>query len=181
MLFVYEQLGKEYLAKAFHYAHEADPEAKLFYNDYSLSTDQKKRETTKIWLDSLRTAGVPIHGIGLQMHIGINDNQAEIQTAIESFASDGYVIHLSEIDISMNRADRRLSEPTDKKLAQQAEMMRFVKQVYDELSPELQYGLTFWGIGDDDSWIPGWFNREDYPLLFDQSYQPKPMYCTMWD
>jgi endo-1,4-beta-xylanase len=178
----YKHLGKEYLAKAFRYAHEADPEAVLFYNDYNLSTDSVKRATAKEWLDELRAEGVPIHGIGMQMHISQQaEENDQIARAMQEFSTSGYQIHLSEIDISVNKEGKKLTKVSKKLLRQQAKKLAFVRQTYQQLPAEQQYGMTFWGIGDGDSWIRDFFKRDDYPLLFDDAYQPKAAYYAMWE
>jgi endo-1,4-beta-xylanase len=103
-----EIIGEDYIDKAFEYAHEADPEALLFYNDYNESNPQKREKIYKL-VKSLVDKGVPIHGVGLQAHWNlVNPSLEDIRTAIERYASLGLKLHLTELDVSVfNHEDKR--------------------------------------------------------------------------
>lgn len=174
-----EHIGPSYIEKAFRYAHEADPEALLFLNDYNMALSPRKRASIIQLVKDLQRRGVPIHGIGLQMHINIvYPSDADIGRCMQEMAELGLALHLSEVDISINPFSRNIDFSPE--LAQdQAEKMAFVVKAYQSIPAHLQYGITFWGLSDLDSWIPSYFGRNDSPLLFDRSYEPKAMYCQL--
>lgn len=175
-----EHIGESYIEKAFQFAQEADPDALLFYNDYSLESKPEKCKAALDMLQKLRDKGVKIDGIGLQMHISIlSPSNNSIENAVQAFATAGFLVHLSELDISINPLGNKITSPKPQALLQQADKMRAILQIYQNIPAAQQFGITFWGIGDSDSWIPGFFGRTDFPLLFDENYAPKPIYCTM--
>lgn len=172
-----QHIGSSYLEKAFIYAHEADPDALLFYNDYDMALNGRKRKAVLQLIKNLRQRNVPIDGIGLQMHISIaHPSNGDIAQAFEDCVDLGVKIHLSEIDVSINPLSKDI-EPSDDLLQKQADKMAILSHLYQEIPASYQYGMTFWGHSDVHSWIPGFFNREDYPLLFDDNYAAKPIYC----
>ena len=96
-----EIIGEEYIAKAFHWAHEADPGAMLFYNDYNEISPVKRSRIIKL-VSSLKEAGVPIHGIGLQGHWAINEpSRGQLDSTLKEFAATGLPLHITELDISV--------------------------------------------------------------------------------
>ena len=172
-------LGDGYLEKAFRYAHAADPDARLFYNDYDLESNPVKRRAVLTLLQTLRQRGVPVHGLGMQLHISIlHPENTQIAEALREVQQSGLLVHLSEIDVATNPLGNA-GEPTAERLQRQADKLAFVVRTYGELPRAQQYGITFWGVSDRDSWIRGYYHRADYPLLFDDYYQPKPAYCAL--
>ena len=171
----YQTLGPDYPARLFQYARAADPEALLFYNDYDLVANPKKLQATLAMIDDFRTRGIPIDGVGLQMHIDLNTSLENLQTAINEIVRRGLKVHLSEIDIKANpkgQTDRLTSE-----LAQaQRKKLREIARIYNALPDENKFAMTFWGLRDNESWLNTFTEYEQWPLLFDQDYQPKPMY-----
>ncbi|MDQ8205221.1 endo-1,4-beta-xylanase [Pelagicoccus sp. SDUM812003] len=180
----YQALGKEYIAKAFRYAHEADPDATLFYNDFNIERDGEKLDTALEMIAELQADGVPISGLGFQMHIRMDISNDVIEEALRKGAATGLQIHLSEVDIIFNRHDDSFGggeqiydEVTDEMLAQQGDKYRQLVEIYRRVVPEeQQYGITFWGFNDGDSWIRGFFDLQDWPCLFDDELQPKPAF-----
>lgn len=174
-----QKLGDGYIERAFRYAHEADPNALLFYNDFNLESNPAKRRAVLTLLNNIRLRGARIDGIGLQMHVNIySPGAGEIVKAIEEVAKAGYKVHISELDISINPRGRPIDN-TAALFQLQAELMTKIVVNYKQLPSRLQYGITMWGISDKDSWIRYYFNREDFPLLFDSNYVPKPVYCAI--
>jgi len=173
-------IGESYIEKAFQYAHEAESAVKLFYNDYSLSAKRKKRDAVIELLNSLREKGIRVDGIGLQMHIAHNypSNNA-IAKALEEVWENDYLIHISELDIAINPLGREMPTASTSRLIKQAEKYKAVFEAYQEVPADYQHGISIWGISDRDSWIPSFFGRDDYPLLFDAMYQPKPAFCNL--
>lgn len=168
-------LGKDYAARMFQYAHQADPEALLFYNDYGQETNPGKLNHIIRMVKDFKARGIPIHGLGIQMHINIDTPESGIEKVIASFAATGLQVHISELDVSMNTGKTKQFRPGAAQFLQQKQKYRFVVETYRRLVPaSQQYGITTWGVGDKDSWIPQFCNCSDFPLLFDQEYQPKP-------
>jgi endo-1,4-beta-xylanase len=170
-------IGKDYIARAFIYAHEADPDALLFYNDYDQEINPAKLNAIIAMVNDFRHRGVPINGLGLQMHINLNTPLQGITNAIKQFAATGLKIHIAELDISVNpKSDPNIVYSEDVQ-AKQSAMYAFVVQQYKALvPPQQQYGITTWNVGDADSWIRGSYHRKDWPLLFDDSYGKKNVY-----
>ncbi|WP_145136154.1 endo-1,4-beta-xylanase [Paenibacillus sp. Y412MC10] len=172
--------GPEFIARAFEYAHDADPEALLFYNDYNES-HPAKRDKIYALVKSLLEQGAPIHGIGLQAHWNLFDPSLDdIRAAIEKYASLGLQLQLTELDVSVFRFDDRradLTSPEPGMLERQAELYEGVfgllKEYHDVIS-----GVTFWGAADDYTWLDGFpvRGRKNWPMLFDAQHRPKPAY-----
>ena len=180
----YSAMGKDYIAKAFKYAHAADPNAILFYNDFNIERDTLKLNATLKLVNNLKEEGVPIHGIGFQMHIRMDIPDETIAYALKKAAATGLQIHLSEVDIIFNKHDdTRLGgiqiydEITDEMKAAQAEKYKNLVLMYRKIVPKKQqFGITFWDFTDRDSWINGFFNLNDWPTIYDDKLQPKPAY-----
>lgn len=172
-----EIIGEDYIEKAFEYAHEADPDALLFYNDYNESNPEKREKIYKL-VKSLVDKGVPIHGVGLQAHWNlVNPGLEDIRTAIERYASLGLKLHLTELDVSVfNFEDKRtdLTEPTHEVLELQAERYCQVFQLLRQYRNHIT-SVTFWGAADDYTWLSDFpvRGRKNWPFLFDENHQPK--------
>jgi endo-1,4-beta-xylanase len=170
-------IGEDYIEKAFEFAHEADPDALLFYNDYNESNPQKREKIYKL-VKSLVDKGVPIHGVGLQAHWNlVNPCLEDIRTAIERYASLGLQLHLTELDVSVfNHEDKRtdLTEPTPEMLELQAERYHQIFHLLREYRDSIT-SVTFWGAADDYSWLSDFpvKGRRNWPFLFDENHQPK--------
>jgi len=119
---------------------------------------------------------VPIDGVGLQMHITDTEPSIEaIRHVLSELSARDLQVHFSELDVSMNLNGLHATWTPD--LAERQRQRFFdIVQVYRELPSHLQAGITVWGIGDGDSWIRYFFNRLDWPLLFDEDYEPKPAF-----
>jgi endo-1,4-beta-xylanase len=168
----YDNIGSDYIGNAFKWAHEADPEAKLYYNDYSLSANSPKLDFVLDMINSLKADGVPIDGIGFQMHIQDDwPSLEQMQGAIEKVENLDLELRITELDVSIN--------PQNIHKQFTAELAEKQKQRYYDVvnlflqSPKLT-GITLWGLSDADSWIPYFFNRNDWPLLFDTNREVKP-------
>jgi endo-1,4-beta-xylanase len=172
-------LGPSYLADAFRAAHEADPGAELFYNDYDIEAfDSKKTAGAYELVKSLKESGVPIHGIGFQMHVDPRNwpSSEEMQRNFERFAALGLSIELTEIDVPVGEIPGNQEE----KLIKQSEYARGVVRAC--LAVPACKGMTFWGLTDKHSWLssaewgPMKGRGPHLPLLFDETYQKKPVY-----
>lgn len=175
-----EIAGPDFIAKAFEFAHEADPGALLFYNDYNESSPLKRDKIYKL-LKSLLEQGVPVHGVGLQAHWNLYDPTLDdVRAAIEKYASLGLQLQLTELDMSLFRfEDRR----TDLKTAP-AELLELQAERYDVLFRllkeyrEVISSVTFWGAADDYTWLDDFpvRGRKNWPFLFDEQHAPKPAF-----
>lgn len=174
-----QHLGGSYLEKAFRYAHDADPSAQLFYNDYDLESNPVKRRAVLAWLQTMRQRGVPVHGLGLQMHISIaHPDNRQLADALREVQQTGLQVHLSEIDVVLNPLGGALTLTPDL-LQRQADKLAFLVRTYQELPRSQQFGLTFWGLSDRNTWQRQYYQRDEYPLLFDDNYLPKPAFCLL--
>lgn len=170
-------IGEDYIGKAFEFAHETDPKAVLFYNDYNETNPVKRMHIYELVKDLLER-GTPIHGIGMQGHWSIyGPSIEEIRDAIELYASLGLQLQVTELDLSMFRHDDRRTDLT----APTAEMLELQRQRYSDIfSLFRQYkdvisSVTFWGAADDHTWLDDFpvRGRKNWPLLFDEKHAPK--------
>lgn len=174
-----QHLGPGYIEKAFRYAKEANPQALLFYNDYNLESNSAKRKSVLALLNSLRARGIQVDGIGVQMHISTTyPEPSQIAQAFQEIAANHYQIHLSEFDISVNPQGKD-QVAIEQLFTEQAHVLGKIVANYNQIAKAYQYGITFWGISDKHSWIRSFYNRQDYPLLYNDDYLPKPCYCTL--
>lgn len=166
-----KNIGESYIEKCFNYAHEADPSALLFYNDYNLESKPQKLDAVLKFLQNLRSKGVKIDGVGMQMHISISFPYiSEINLAAMKVEEQGYLVHYSEVTISLVMSDKLFV--THKQLLKlQKNRMKEIVRGYMQLKEEKRFGITIWGVSDGDTW------RKDKPLLFDSEYNVKPSYC----
>lgn len=179
-------IGEEYIAKAFEYAHKADPEALLFYNDYNEINPVKREKIFKL-VTSLKDAGVPIHGVGLQGHWAVNEpTRDQLDSTLTRFSSTGLTLHITELDISVypKEHNRRETKPEDadtsftaEKEQQQREVYKMCFELFRKHKAAIS-SVTFWNVSDRNSWLDNFpvRGRKDYPLLFDKDLKPKKAY-----
>lgn len=181
-----EIIGPEYIELAFRRAHEADPDAELYYNDYR-ETDPVKRGKIIRLVTDLRHRGVPVHGIGLQCHWSVfGPKEAELEVALMEFAATGLPLHITELDVSVwpgepARREKRSSDADDRLTPERARAQEELYAISFRLFPrhaDRIDAVTFWNISDRHSWLDDWpvRGRNDRPLLFDESLRPKPAY-----
>lgn len=189
-------IGDDYIAKAFQFAHEADPKAELYYNDYSLENEAKRNGAVEL-IRKLKAQGVPINAIGLQDHNKMDWPTVEqVDATIAAFARLGVKVNITELDIdvlpsaSQHRgADITLNVELQARLnpyttglpdaVQQALAKRYAELFVAYLKHrDVIDRVTFWGVADGDSWLNGWpiRGRTSYPLLFDRQGKPKPAF-----
>jgi hypothetical protein len=172
----YQAIGEDYVKMAFIYAHEADPEAKLFINDYNIVAPGK-RERFYNFIKGLLEEGVPIHGIGIQGHWQLDwPTYEDIRYALELFSSLGLEIQITELDISVYSWNDSAvySKPPIELLEKQAERYKKLFDIFKEYSNVITK-VTLWGVADDDTWLDNFPvpNRKNWPLLFDVNHRPK--------
>jgi len=171
----YKILGEEFIELAFRYAHEADPKAKLFYNDFNTWQPEKRDKIIRL-VKSLQEKGVPIDGIGMQGHWKIGSpTKKQIETTIDMFAALGVTVQITEFDVSMYQSDKDIQgEMTPELEQQQADYYQMCFEVFRAKKDKIS-GVTFWGVADNYTWLNNFpvRNRKNYPLLFDTKLQPK--------
>ena len=175
-------IGPDFIAKAFQYAHEADPDAILRYNDYSLENPQKRAKFIAL-IRSLQAQHVPVMAIGTQTHVNVSWPTYEMEDQeLTDLETLGLPIHITELDVNGARAGQKdtgadvannaattkggLVDDANRRLsAQYANLFRaFVKHTSVKV-------VTFWGVNDGVSW-----RASGHPLLFDGNDQPKPAF-----
>ena len=179
-------IGEEFIAKAFEYAHAADPAALLFYNDYNEINPTKRAKIIKM-VNDLRAKGVPVHAIGLQAHWAVNEPSPEqLDLTLKEFSAVGLPLHITELDISVypkehNARDRKPEDyDTTFSAEKEAKQMEVYKMCFDYFRKYKSSikSVTFWNISDRHSWLDNFpvRGRKDYPLLFDKNLKPKKAY-----
>lgn len=172
----YEKLGPDYIKKAFIAAHKADPKALLFYNDNQLEFQEKRFYAVLSYLNKMKTEGVTIHGIGSQMHVKeYSYGQNSTDKVFQQLAKNGYLIHISELDVGINKSG--IKRPfLSTEVNNQMSVYESIVNSYNKVPKALQYGITFWGVSDNDTWLNNHYKLNDAPLLFDSNYKPKKIY-----
>ncbi|PYP78401.1 MAG: 1,4-beta-xylanase [Gemmatimonadetes bacterium] len=189
-------IGPDYIAKAFQFAHEADPAAELYYNDYNLDYPAKRDGVVRL-VRSLQAAGVPIHAVGSQEHLKLTTPSiALVDSSIRIIAATGVKVNVTELDIDLLPPVTRtatadvsvragpapqldpyrsgLPDSVQQALARRYEDLFRVYLAHKDVIDR----VTFWGVADRDSWLNGWpvRGRTSYPLLFDRENKPKLAY-----
>ncbi|MFF9089504.1 endo-1,4-beta-xylanase [Streptomyces sp. NPDC014991] len=164
----YNGLGPGYIANALTWAHAADPDAKLYINDYNVEGVNAKSTALYDLVRSLKEQGVPIGGVGLQAHLILGQVPSTLQQNIQRFADLGVDVAITELDV-------RMQLPADSaKLARQAADFKSVVAACAAVTRCVN--VTVWGFTDADSWVPGTFPGYGAATPYDESYQPKPAY-----
>jgi len=172
-----EIIGPDYLTSAYRFAHEADPDAELYYNDYSLENAPKRRGAVEL-VKRLRDQGVPITAVGLQGHDRMDwPTPAQEDSTIDAFADAGFRVMITELAVDV--LPRGLNPYVDglPDSLQQALARRYTELFASYLRHRAAVTrVTFWGVTDRDSWLNNWpvRGRTNYPLLFDRNGRPKP-------
>jgi endo-1,4-beta-xylanase len=192
----FEIVGLEFIEKAFQWAHEADPQAELYYNDYNMWYEGKREAVIKL-VQRLQSQNIPIHGIGLQGHWGLDyPGLKELDESLQKYTETGLKIMVTELDINVlpfpnpgvgaditqNIELRRELNPYENGLPDSMQV-RLSDRYRDIFKILIKYKkhisrVTFWGVHDGVSWTNYWpvRGRTNYPLLFDRNYQPKPAF-----
>jgi len=186
-------IGDDFIIKAFQYAHEADPNVQLTYNDYNLETPAKRKGAIDL-VKRIRAAGVPIAIVGDQAHLHLDSPTAEEEDAtVSELAAAGVKVAITELDIDVlpsawgNTADVSLNIKDNPKLNPYPnglpdDVQKALAKKYADLFAvywkhrDVVTRVTLWGVTDRDSWLNNWpvRGRTSYPLLFDRDGNPKP-------
>lgn len=160
-----ESIGSDYIEMAFQFAHEADPNAKLYYNDYNLDS-KNKADIVYAMVKDLRAKGVPIDGIGMQGHYTLDTSAKSVKSNIEMFASLGVEVSITELDIGVTGANPSAGLTEEQEIKQAVLYARLFK-VFKECKDSVAR-VTFWGYVDNKSW-----RSDRFPCLFNADYSPK--------
>ena len=191
----YNIIGPEFIELAFQFAHEADPNVELYYNDYSTSKPGKREAICKL-VRSLKSKGLRIDAVGMQSHNGYNyPDYAEYEKSIEAFAAEGVKVMMTELDVNMlpnpegfggaeisqnfelqakyNPYTKGLDKKGQKLFNQRyLDLFKIIERHKDVISC-----VTFWGVNDGHTWLNDWpiKGRTNYPTLIDRNNQLKPV------
>lgn len=197
----YQIIGEDYIRLAFQFAHEADPDADLYYNDYSMSHEGRRNTVVKMVKD-LKSQGVRIDGVGLQGHMDlVFPDLDEFEKSMLAFAETGVKLMITELDVTvLPRPGIDVGAEISASFEYQQKLNPYAEGLPDSVSIALnnRYNdifklflkhsdilerVTLWGVYDGQSWRNNWpvRGRTDYPLLFDVKYQPKPIVKTIID
>ena len=174
--------GTDYIDTAFRTAREVAPHAKLYINDYD-TTDPRKRAFLLALVKGLQSRGVPIDGVGHQMHINLNrPSTSEIAETIRMFSALGVDNQITELDVSVyDHADQRYDAAPEALLVKQGYRYEELFDTFRQLKGKIT-AVTFWGLADDHTWLTEFpVSRQDWPLLFDAQLQAKPAYWGIVD
>jgi endo-1,4-beta-xylanase len=194
-------IGDDYIELAFRFAHEADPDALLLYNDYAM-THPEKVDFVADMVRRLKAKGVPVHGVGIQAHWHLEyPSMEELDNAVRDLSKVGVKVSLTELDVGVlplatdyrgadiskevelqEELDPYTDEVPQEVLEKQAEKYRAIFEVLLRHRTKIER-VTFWGISDEYSWMNDWpvKGRTAYPLLFDRKLKPKPAYHALKD
>jgi endo-1,4-beta-xylanase len=194
-----EIIGDDYIEAAFRFAHEADPKAELYYNDYN-EWQPKKRQSIKVLVHRLKSKRIRIDGIGLQGHWGLNyPSPDETEAMFNDYGKLGVKLMITELDVTLlpdgesrrgaditqNIALRKELNPYAQGLPYEIEqkLARRFKEIFRSFARHADTidRVTFWGIHDGNSWRNNWpvRGRLDYPLLFDRQLRPKAAFDSV--
>lgn len=196
----YNIMGDDFLVNAFNLAHETDPKAHLMYNDYN-NEQEGKRNATIDMLKRLQKRKMPIHGLGMQAHVGLASDMKNFEDSIIAYSELGLRIHLTELDIDVlpsvwNLPVAEISTRFEYKPERDPYIKGLPKEIDEQLAKAYETlfkilikhkdkvdRVTFWGVSDDASWLNGFPipGRTNYPLLFDRQHAPKSAYFRLMD
>ncbi len=190
----YNIIGEDYIELAFKFAHEADPDCELYYNDYSMANPGRREGVIKM-VKGLQEKGIKVDGIGMQGHLNIDvPDINEFEKSIVAFSELGVTVMITEMDITvLPWPSQQVSAEISTNFELRAEYNPFPDSLSVEMSEKLtnRYTdffklflkhsdkisrVTLWGVHDNQTWRNNWpiRGRKDYPLLFDRELQPKP-------
>lgn len=170
-----QHIGPEYIDLAFRWAHETDPEARLFYCDYGTEEINLKSDAIYNLVRGLLQRGVPINGVGFQAHLGLSyaPKMDSLTKNFKRFNDLGLEVQFTELDVKVQDGTGSL----EKRFAEQANIYKNLLQIC--LDAQKCTAFITWGFTDRYSWISDLTGRGEAPLIFDASYRPKPTYNAL--
>jgi endo-1,4-beta-xylanase len=175
--------GPEVIPLAFKWAHEADPKALLFYNDYNIGGEDgsnAKSDAVFAFVEQLLSDGVPIDGVGNQGHLDTQYGWSpqRLQADLERYASLGLKVAITEADVRTFVNNATAQVPTSN-LALFAHPFEFAEMLKAVLAVPEAISFTMWGFTDADSWVPGFFKGEGYATIYDVNQNPKQAFYSL--
>ncbi len=166
-------IGPEYIEKAFQWAHEADPNAKLILNEFGMEEKNAKADYFYELVKGLKAKGVPIDGVGFQFHIDIENipDMASVYENVKRFADLGLLVDFTEVDVRIN------SEVNAAILKKQAQVYSDLMRIALSFDSSKVYAM--WGMTDKYSWIPKSYPNSSSGHIFSDDYKPKPAYDAL--
>ena len=170
-----QTIGPEYIDLAFQWAHEANPQAHLFYNDYADEGLGAKSDAIYALLKGMLQRGIPVYGVGLQMHVSTTSypSPKDVQANMQRLAALGLKVQITEMDVEV-QGD---THPMAQRLSEQATI--YYDMLHTCLSVRACEAFVMWGFTDRYTWIPQATGHADAPLIFDTSYRPKAAYYAL--
>lgn len=170
------ELGPEVIADVFRWAHAADPEAELFFNDYGVESIGPKSDVYHELVQDLLADGVPVDGFSFQGHLSTRYGfPADVQANLQRFADLGLKTAITELDVRMDVTEGE--QPTAEQLAQQSDY--YTRMLDACLAVEGCNSFTLWGFTDKYSWVPVFFEGEGFATVMDEDFSRKPAYCDL--
>ncbi|OMH34245.1 endo-1,4-beta-xylanase [Tersicoccus sp. Bi-70] len=166
-----QKLGPGYIADAFRWAHQADPKAKLFYNDYNIEYTGPKSNAVYALVKSLKAQGVPIDGVGFQTHLDTQYPLPDLQSNLQRFAD-------LRLDVAETEVDVRTTLPVTA-TEQSAQVAGYTQTLQACMAVKRCISYTVWGFDDGNSWVPGVFAGEGAATVYDEKFQPKAQYYAL--
>ncbi len=191
----FQIIGEDFIKLAFQFAHEADPDAELYYNDYSMAESGKRKGVVNM-VKELQSQGIRIDGIGMQSHVGLDfPKVSEFEASIKAFESLAVKVMITELDLTViptpnwnagaevsTRFEYKDQLNPYKEELPDSVRLDFEKRYMEFFQLFLKYQqcisrVTLWGVNDNQTWRNNWPipGRTDYPLLFDRKNQAKPV------
>jgi endo-1,4-beta-xylanase len=176
-------LGAGIIADAFRWAHQADPHALLFYNDYNIAGEDgsnAKSDAVYAWVTQMKAQGVPIDGVGDQGHLDTQYGFSgpRMQQDLQRYADLRLKVAVTEADVRTFVDNATDQQPTDH-LATFAQPFEFSQMLLACLEVRSCISFTVWGFSDFDSWVPGFFTGEGYATIYDVNLNPKDAYTAL--
>ncbi len=194
-----QTVGEDFIAKAFEYAHEADPNAELYYNDFTLDEPAKRDACVRLIKD-LKAKGLRIDGVGIQGHWALDyPTSQDVEAFLNAMAAVGVKVMITEMDIDiLPKAVHHRGADIGVRAELRKELDPYVTGLPDAMQQQLanRYAeffnifvkhadkinrVTLWGVYDGTSWLNKYpvRGRTNYPLLFDRNYKPKPAFFAV--
>lgn len=192
---LYNIIGEDFIEIAFRAAHEADPQAELYYNDFSMSKPGKREAVCRL-VRQLKAKGLRIDAVGMQSHNGMDyPDLADYEQSIDAFAAEGVKVMMTELDLNVLPNPQQFGGASvEQHFEYQKRMNPYPDGLPDDVARQWEsryldffrlYAkhrhqisrITLWGVADHHSWLNNWpmRGRTNYPLLFDRQYREKPV------
>jgi endo-1,4-beta-xylanase len=165
-----------FYGRCFQYTRNADPDVKLFYNEYDMVLNAAKRNSVKEMVARFKREGYPIDGLGEQCHTSIWTDKIMRSSGFADLAKTGLLLHISELDVRVNQNKSDSYVFSDSEQQNQSDTYKSIVEMFETLPLAQKFAITTWGLTDKYSWLLSWWHPKEYPLLFDENYNKKKAY-----